>query len=754
MSMQRQCMSDYTGARVQQNLLYGGNQASYKHQLDQRWSALNQIHSGLLSRARWIRPCRTIGICTVPHYGYMKGPRKDRGRSLKGTVVEVPEEDPTCTEPTSIRLQVITEHLDAIFKEHPPLQIALFSEFRARPLLNNFIVSGFGSLLLLTTVVIAAVGTVTDHQSQLQHAMAPIRPQQESSHSRSTDPFYSSWSNFSSSTSDLNSNGSTHNYQPSFSSASSFRRDGFFRPHSAQDLPPVRYRKNMKTMTGFTTTEDEFAALPIAIRRKYFSTLERLRFAESASCSSPLDDVPLPPSHRKSSIAERRGVSVPAIQPRRRLSSARRSRRGSRQYFGSVNDFSWFLTLPEKARSGTSTRDTDHPRPVGCMTGSVILDAADEAVYKARRSSRHLTSMIIPPTPSSVQTSPGTEQTYTGSSATMADAMIDSFRWMDEEEDLDLRLMLDDYHANLDGAVLPTSSSSTRPSFRRTMSISKIPFGRSATSPVESVSQRPQSMHKSHNRQKSRAMSLISPKHAVHDSVSSIDPNATHYQDPEARLKLRVYLASPQKFDEAIEFGFPSLDAVVEGGADKENSPSKIPSRNLGPKKVASSENIKSFFDDSGLLFEDDTSMLDPESPLTPMGLDNSFRSQYSTPSGSLNRPKHSKAVSDYTHLAIPKSHLMRHPDSYAQAIAGNREMTLRMTLTRPDLRADESAIYGWQNRQSHSRGTSLAMDREEVYGAVKGPFGGVDGWGPPDKENGSLKRFWTKLKSSQRKSS
>jgi len=85
--------------------------------------------------------------------------------------------------------------------------------------------------------------------------------------------------------------------------------------------------------------------------------------------------------------------------------------------------------------------------------------------------------------------------------------------------------------------------------------------------------------------------------------------------------------------------------------------------------------------------------------------------------------------------------------------MAGNREMTLRMTLTRPDLRADETSLYCWQSNKNNLRGASLALDREEIYEA-RGPFGGVDGWGPADKENGSLKRFWRRVKSSQRKSS
>lgn len=43
----------------------------------------------------------------------------------------------------------------------------------------------------------------------------------------------------------------------------------FDRPGSSQSLPNTRrFRKNMKEMTGFGTTEEEFEALPIAVRRK------------------------------------------------------------------------------------------------------------------------------------------------------------------------------------------------------------------------------------------------------------------------------------------------------------------------------------------------------------------------------------------------------------------------------------------------------------------------------------------------------
>ena len=76
--------------------------------------------------------------------------------------------------------------------------------------------------------------------------------------------FYSSTS-LSSSTSNLNSDpNSTTPLSPRTLYAQTFDR-----PSSSRSLPSGRFaRKNMKEMTGFGTTEEEFEALPIAVRRK------------------------------------------------------------------------------------------------------------------------------------------------------------------------------------------------------------------------------------------------------------------------------------------------------------------------------------------------------------------------------------------------------------------------------------------------------------------------------------------------------
>lgn len=401
------------------------------------------------------------------------------------------------------------------------------------------------------------------------------------------------------------------------------------------------------------------------------------------------------------------------------------------------------MTLPEKIRQRQFTQE-EQDLLSGRVNEHYILDATDEAIYKATRGvNRQLTpspDSDDPITPS--ETSPSFDHRPLGSKPPMADHAYESFRWMDEEEDLDLKLVLDDYHANLDGAVIPTTESSWRPSFRRRMSISKMPFNKRSPS-LQSRSPKSPKIETNHTRQRSRALSLISPRHLPKASVSSIDPAATHYQDPEARLKLRAYLASPQKFDEAIEFGFPSIDGAA---ADKENKPPRISADIIG-RKSQSTEKSRSFFwkdVEISSLFDDDSSVQDPESPLTPMFADAHFKNQYRPPV----HTGHGKSSSDFPHIGVIKPMVLKQPESYTHASTGNREMTLRMTLTRPDLRADDTALYGWQTSRSPLREEPLTPEESEV----RGPFGGTDGWGIDDKEDGVVKRFWNRVKSSQRK--
>jgi hypothetical protein len=163
------------------------------------------------------------------------------------------------------------------------------------------------------------------------------------------------------------------------------------------------------------------------------------------------------------------------------------------------------------------------------------------------------------------------------------------------------------------------------------------------------------------------------------ESVTAFDPAAAHYQDPEARKKLRVYLASPQKFDEAIEFGFPSVDAL---GGEKNKESATQPKAKQRRDSSDLSAALRTFLadddDDKMSLNSDQASEADPDSPKTPETVDRPVLKPLRFPTD-------------------PVLSTQKPTDSYAQMPVSSREMTLRMTLTRPDLRANEDQIYGWQ---------------------------------------------------------
>ena len=447
-------------------------------------------------------------------------------------------------------------------------------------------------------------------------------------------------------------------------------------------------------------------------------------------------------------MAERRGSVGPVEGGIRPRPLSRKLRNPPRQRTASTNETSWFLTRPEKTQRKRLTQEElvnfDRRRT------SVILDAADEAIYRA---SRRASQNLSPLRSNTISTNRSSmEQTLHDEKDTKrVDSIYDSFRWMDSETELDLSLApFDNYHANLDGVVIPTPESTRRPSFRRQISISALPFGRSSLQSAASESPKTNNPTNFHNRQRSRALSLINPKHIPQASVSSIDPNAAHYQDPEARLKLRVYLASPQKFDEAIEFGFPSMDEKA-GADDKENRAPGRRSKDQSRRPSMQDKNRSFLNDDTVSLFPDDKSEVDSDTPLTPLEIDCGYRPHSRT----VSQPQSSRGKNsvDYSHLGITKPMVVKSPDPYAQALAGSREMTLRMTLTRPDLRADESVIYGSpQPVKSSPREKPMSLDLEEKD-ECRGPFGGTDGWGPPNEKDGVVKRLWQRVKSSQRKS-
>ncbi|KAK5132774.1 hypothetical protein LTR08_008659 [Meristemomyces frigidus] len=162
---------------------------------------------------------------------------------------------------------------------------------------------------------------------------------------------------------------------------------------------------------------------------------------------------------------------------------------------------------------------------------------------------------------------------------------------------------------------------------------------------------------------------------------------ARYYQDPEARRQLRHYLTSVRNFDEAIEFGFPSPDRITPS-----------------PYSTDPSSPIWKGFSPPGP--DGDDASLSSYDPPTPTAIDYghpvvvpsaSFDSGIALP---LQLNTHDKPASDN------KNNHSRSSSSFG----GDREMTLRMTLTRPELRLSEKEVNSWQ-RMPSSGGVVTGVD-------------------------------------------
>lgn len=302
----------------------------------------------------------------------------------------------------------------------------------------------------------------------------------------------------------------------------------------------------------------------------------------------------------------------------------------------------------------------------------VILDAADEALYKQYHQRKTLTSTR------SLDLDRDDDQDEVSVEEEDEEDMdlrdMESFRWLDQDPDLDLKL--DDYHAI--STDINSSKSTVMPnrrSFRRRLSFSNVSFRRrsSSSNSLQLPSPSGANLNKS---LPSIDANIPRPGHQSHSSMATIDPSTTHYQDPTAKMKLRVYLASPQKFDEALEFGFPSLHK------DRAGSPTR-PKTSPG---VVNGQPKTFFADDTPSLSEDDGRdersdyLQDSHSPRTP--IDMSF-------------PNRSSQKSSTDRSAQLRPRIVHNPsDAYAHVPAVDREMTLKMTLTRPELRALEQTDH------------------------------------------------------------
>lgn len=248
-------------------------------------------------------------------------------------------------------------------------------------------------------------------------------------------------------------------------------------------------------------------------------------------------------------------------------------------------------------------------------------------------------------------------------------------------------------------------SSARRPSFRRALSIINDvpPTHHPLQSPSGDAPRR-----KSCSRKRASAPAPPPPE--------TMGPSQ-YYQDPEARMKLKLLLSSPQDFEEVIEHGFPASPTTPMSPSTPHFSRRRAATGTISASAKASSDvqrflrnDILSLFDDHDGDFErevlaaaeeashdDDTSVGDMDSPITPQDAE------------SIRPLRMHHGISDNPTFFFPESvtsesksrhSSSRHaPESSFDMPAGApwppREMTLRMTLTKPELRAPEEVLYG-----------------------------------------------------------
>ncbi|KAF5011666.1 hypothetical protein FDECE_2241 [Fusarium decemcellulare] len=533
-----------------------------------------------------------------------------------------------------------------------------------------------------------------------------------------------------------------------------WRRNRSSEPESSQYLhaSPDGRPPTPDSRPSTTITREEFESLPPTIKRKYFTTIERSQLSHYSDLEyrSHLGSAGHDQLSPRSSLPK--AATTCELQERPVTSDTATLHSDLRPRITST-DQRFYANLPEKIKRRHLTQDElliAQDKQIG--SSEAVEEAPDQGNKRPGQDPRMqspLSSPGLSDGQSSFSSMPHRHSDREGrrSDSKRPDSFYESFRWLEDEEGLDLRLYLDDYHINLREEV-PVPNKSRRPSFRRHLSINKLPFGRPSVSynrpmpkdgMVSPTLVSPSTSHNSavgssvHNRRKSRALSLISANKQMPlppRSSPTIDPAATHYQDPEARMKLRAYLASPQKFDEAIEFGFPSQDG---------SRPSEKP-KGLGLKKenAKQSDKFRSFLeDDRSSSYSDEASVAEPDSPKTPQLFDKPAPV----------RPTRTSA----------EQHVCPKTDKIAQEQASSREMTLRMTLTRPDLRQSEDQIYGWR-QPSSSRGGTIRDDSTSntvIYArdgnpkeSIERQLAALDQWDDcPDHDNGVVKRFWNRVK-------
>nr|POF26063.1 hypothetical protein CFP56_22211 [Quercus suber] len=136
-----------------------------------------------------------------------------------------------------------------------------------------------------------------------------------------------------------------------------------------------------------------------------------------------------------------------------------------------------------------------------------------------------------------------------------------------------------------------------------------------------------------------------------------------HYQDSATRRILRNHLTSAHAFDDVVEFGFPVYDSTGS----------------IEPDEASSQRQASSIYSDDGTCLS-----LESQGPLTPTTVSSQQKSCFPQVSASVDSNIACAASVDKQHRN----------DSCTSLSVSQREMTIRMTLTRPEIHGVTPPVF------------------------------------------------------------
>lgn len=455
-----------------------------------------------------------------------------------------------------------------------------------------------------------------------------------------------------------------------------------------------------------------YGSLTKHFRRKYFSSVERLRIAQESAAHSQKKTIATrihSLSSRASADALRpmtsHSVRSPSLRfsPSKEILAARHSRSDV-----DVDEHQAlrFLALPSKVKRTHFTREE-----------LILLTESSERVLgwtalhnRSRRTGQDLHGSVG----SSRHFSVASDDSINDMEKDWFEAKTASLHSI-EQADVEVPVTMQD-----EAAAAPT-----------------INFSRSRSAPL--AIQRPATRYnKSTTR---RRMSILAPlplppptllpavpalPSPTHLKVTSPATETKYYKDSDARSKLREFLTSPDKFDEALEFGFPQRRTTSSTSSDQPSLPSEL-------DELSVSHTQDEYEDED----DEDDYLCDPRTP------------SMSTDSYSPGIFHHGSIDSG---VAMPYQFAAHRKESILSLSSPDfdRSMTMKMTLTRSDLRAPEDKLYSMARMAASGVDLAedpLALDPLPVCEDHSGLQGAFAVASRRSSSGGGLKKVWKNLR-------